>query len=406
MLSRIDPEKLSLASAYHDEHQGFHTFDIKHGDEIIGTLSGNHDGEGRLNIRTVRLNKRFGSTAEARGALGTRGVMKLGRELRRHGYHTAWSNSRATGMRSSSRFRSGGEDYSIVPYTRLPEGVLDEREYDVRQVDTRDVLLASARLGTKKEMRAARRAAPRAGELFSVEIQHAGQPHAQATYGLMDGPDDNGPAGSHAHIIWAKNATATDDGRSSAVRHDPGAFRALVSHIRKHHPAVKTISANRVTGRNQGDRLWTLPPMRESIADALILQKLRESAASGPTTFDIENETLRNRAFRRVLHTSPKSQLVTMHLQPGEDIGVEVHHDVDQFIRIEKGRGKAVLDGTSYAVQAGSAVLVPAGTRHNIVNASQMEPLSLYTIYSPAKHPAGEVDLTKPVSSRAGGHHS
>lgn len=137
---------------------------------------------------------------------------------------------------------------------------------------------------------------------------------------------------------------------------------------------------------------------RESIADALILQRLREGAATGPTTFDIENETLRNRAFRRVLHTSMRSQLVTMHLSPGEDIGLEVHHNVDQFIRVEKGHGKAVLNGTPYEIRDGSAVLVPAGTKHNIVNLSRTEPLSLYTVYSPPQHQAGEVDQVKPRS--------
>lgn len=120
---RVDPGKLTLHSAYHDEQQGAHQFDIKHGDEIVGSLGGTHGGDGRLNIRTVRLNSdRFGNTADARGALGTRGVLQLGRELRRHGYNTVWSNSRGTGTRGASRFKIAGNNF-FVPDTRLPEGV-------------------------------------------------------------------------------------------------------------------------------------------------------------------------------------------------------------------------------------------------------------------------------------------
>jgi len=118
---------------------------------------------------------------------------------------------------------------------------------------------------------------------------------------------------------------------------------------------------------------------------------------SGPTVVDVEKKTLDNKAFRRVLHTAKRSQLVVMSLLPGEDIGMETHPHTDQFLRIEKGHGKAILNGRTYRLVPGSAVLVTAGTRHNVVNTSRTEPLRLYTVYSPAKHPPGTVELRKPT---------
>ena len=101
---------------------------------------------------------------------------------------------------------------------------------------------------------------------------------------------------------------------------------------------------------------------------------------------NIEEKTLQNNYFREVLYTAQHSQLVVMSLLPGEDIGVEVHEIVDQFIRIEEGEGKAILDGTTSTFTAGSAVVIPAGTKHNIINTSSEKKLKLYTIYSPAHH--------------------
>jgi mannose-6-phosphate isomerase-like protein (cupin superfamily) len=109
---------------------------------------------------------------------------------------------------------------------------------------------------------------------------------------------------------------------------------------------------------------------------------------------DIEKETLGNENFRRVLYTAPHSQLVVMALKPGEDIGEEVHEDVDQFFRVEEGTGKAILDGREHEIGLASAVVVPAGTRHNIV-AGPNAPLKLYTIYSPPHHRDGVVHATK-----------
>lgn len=112
-------------------------------------------------------------------------------------------------------------------------------------------------------------------------------------------------------------------------------------------------------------------------------------------TQNIEEATLQNSDFRRVLYTGRHSQLVLMCLQPGEEIGLEVHADNDQFFRFESGHGKVVIDGVEHGVGDGSAVVVPAGAQHNIVNTSAAEPLKLYTIYSPAHHKDGIVRATK-----------
>ena len=110
---------------------------------------------------------------------------------------------------------------------------------------------------------------------------------------------------------------------------------------------------------------------------------------------DIEQKTLENENFREVLFTAPHSQLVVMTLQPGEEIGLETHDDIDQFIRVEAGTGKAILNGEEKALADGTAVVIPAGTEHNVVNISQTEPLKLYTIYSPPEHPDGTINKTK-----------
>ena len=110
---------------------------------------------------------------------------------------------------------------------------------------------------------------------------------------------------------------------------------------------------------------------------------------------NIEKATLDNNNFRKVLYTAKHSQLVLMSLAPSEEIGMEVHQDNDQFFRFEKGRGKCIIDGNEYEITDGSAVVVPAGAQHNIINVSGSEPLKLYTIYSPAHHKDGIVRATK-----------
>lgn len=110
---------------------------------------------------------------------------------------------------------------------------------------------------------------------------------------------------------------------------------------------------------------------------------------------NIEEKTKKNDNFREVLNTSPHSQLVVMSLLPGDEIGTETHASVDQFIRIEKGEGKAILNGEEHNISDGFAIVVPAGVEHNIINTSSTEKLKLYTIYSPAGHRDKTIHKTK-----------
>jgi mannose-6-phosphate isomerase-like protein (cupin superfamily) len=103
----------------------------------------------------------------------------------------------------------------------------------------------------------------------------------------------------------------------------------------------------------------------------------------------IESIAIKNEDFRRVLYTAKYSQLVVMALKPGEEIGAEVHK-LDQFFRVEEGRGEAVLDDVRSPISSGFAVLVPAGTKHNIINTGDML-MRIYTIYSPPNHRDGVV---------------
>jgi len=115
----------------------------------------------------------------------------------------------------------------------------------------------------------------------------------------------------------------------------------------------------------------------------------------------IEKQTLENSFFRKVLFTGEHSQLVVMCLPVGEEIGNEMHPDVDQFFRIEQGEAKFVIEGNEEHVAGdGDAFVVPAGTYHNVVNASDSE-LKLYTIYSPQNHPDGTVHKTKAEAEAA-----
>lgn len=109
---------------------------------------------------------------------------------------------------------------------------------------------------------------------------------------------------------------------------------------------------------------------------------------------NIEKISLENDNFRKVLYTAKNCQLVVMSLKPKEDIGEEVHQ-LDQFIRVEAGEGEAVLNGVPQAIHDGFAVLVPAGTKHNIINTSVDKPLKLYTVYAPPNHRDGVIHQTK-----------
>lgn len=116
---------------------------------------------------------------------------------------------------------------------------------------------------------------------------------------------------------------------------------------------------------------------------------------------NIEEKTLANEYFREVLYTGTYAQLVVMCLQPGEEIGMEVHATVDQFFRIEMGEGKFIINGEEHLVKDGFAVIVPAGAEHNVINASQTEKLKLYTIYSPPNHPSGTIHKNKAEAMKA-----
>ena len=117
---------------------------------------------------------------------------------------------------------------------------------------------------------------------------------------------------------------------------------------------------------------------------------------------NIEKETLENENYRKVLFTGPQSQLVVMSLQPGEEIGEEIHDDHDQFIRIEQGEAKVIIDEEVRVLKEDEATIIPAGSKHNAVNTSKNKELKLYTIYSPAEHPEGTVFKTKAEADVAG----
>lgn len=110
---------------------------------------------------------------------------------------------------------------------------------------------------------------------------------------------------------------------------------------------------------------------------------------------NIEELTLSNNNFRQVLFTGQHTQLVLMSLNPGEEIGVEIHLTTDQFFRVEKGEGKVVMNGEESEIKDGSAIVVPAEVEHNVINTSSENPLKLYTVYSPPHHKDGIVHATK-----------
>lgn len=117
-----------------------------------------------------------------------------------------------------------------------------------------------------------------------------------------------------------------------------------------------------------------------------------------PWIGNIESKTLKNNDYRRVIETGQNEQLVLMSLKPGEAIGDEIHPHTDQFIRVEKGRGKAVFnENKKYPIKDGSAMVITAGTYHNIINTSKKKPLKLYTVYSPPHHPPKTLQRNKPL---------
>lgn len=119
---------------------------------------------------------------------------------------------------------------------------------------------------------------------------------------------------------------------------------------------------------------------------------------------ELEQETLKNENFRVVLYTGSHMQLVVMALQVGEEIGLETHDTHDQFIRVEVGEGQAIMNGEEYDLKDGSAILIPAGVQHNVINTGDTV-LKLYTVYAPAQHPDGTVHRTKAQADEYEKHH-
>jgi mannose-6-phosphate isomerase-like protein (cupin superfamily) len=118
---------------------------------------------------------------------------------------------------------------------------------------------------------------------------------------------------------------------------------------------------------------------------------------------NIQDRTEENADFRRVLYTGTQMQLVLMALRPGEEIGEEVHGDGDQFFRVEKGKGEVWIDGTRTKIESDTAIVIPAGARHNIKNTGD-KPLKLYTLYAPPQHVDRTVHVTKAAATASKEH--
>lgn len=110
---------------------------------------------------------------------------------------------------------------------------------------------------------------------------------------------------------------------------------------------------------------------------------------------NIEDETVNNSAYRKVLYTGPNMQLVVMTLQPGEEIGAEIHDEHDQFFRVEEGVATVIIDGEELTIEEDEVAIVPGGKEHNVINNGE-DLLKLYTIYAPPEHPDGTLQETKP----------
>jgi len=110
---------------------------------------------------------------------------------------------------------------------------------------------------------------------------------------------------------------------------------------------------------------------------------------------NIEKDALKNENFRKVLYTSKHLQLVLMSLKPGEEIGEETHINSDQFFRFENGKGKCIIDGNEYNVENGDVIIVPAGSKHNVINTDATKELKMYTIYAEPQHKDGLINATK-----------
>jgi len=110
---------------------------------------------------------------------------------------------------------------------------------------------------------------------------------------------------------------------------------------------------------------------------------------------NIERDSLKNENFRKVIYSGKHLQVVLMSLKPGEEIGLETHPSTDQFFRFEGGKGKCSIDGNEYKVENGDAIVVPAGSKHNVINTDSVEEFKMYTIYAPPQHKDGLINATK-----------
>ena len=115
---------------------------------------------------------------------------------------------------------------------------------------------------------------------------------------------------------------------------------------------------------------------------------------------NIEKDALKNTNFRKVLYTGKHLQVVLMSLKPGEEIGAEIHKTIDQFFRFEGGKGKCIIDGNEYVVGNGDVIIVPAGSKHNVINTDAVKELKMYTIYGPPNHKDGIINATKKDSEK------
>jgi len=140
---------------------------------------------------------------------------------------------------------------------------------------------------------------------------------------------------------------------------------------------------------NKLQKLWKHKHLEYVFEETAIAENSKKGFSD-----NIEKETLDNDNFRKVLYTGENTQLVLMSLDVGEDIGEEVHHGIDQFFRIEAGTGKAIINGNEYPLASKSAVVVPAGAKHNFINTGK-DKLKLYSLYSPPHHEDGIVRKTK-----------
>ena len=110
---------------------------------------------------------------------------------------------------------------------------------------------------------------------------------------------------------------------------------------------------------------------------------------------NIEKVSLKNENFRKVIYSGKHLQVVLMSLKPGEEIGLETHASTDQFFRFEGGKGKCIIDGNEYKVENGDAIVIPAGSKHNVINTDSVEEFKMYTIYAPPQHKDGLINATK-----------